>query len=381
MGYEPRHPCFCYPVLKIVTHDRINRSVDRYTHDPTENITGRQQAESAPRIKPFGLILAIMAELVTFGETPLRFSPLENERLEMARETRVYADGTSSNVAIAANELGADALWLSKLVDTPLGRSVVSQVQEQGVDVEITWSDGADQRQGLLFHEAGQYPREQQYWHDRSNTAMSTAEPGDFPMNRIRDAEILFTDLGTAVQSQTSAETTQALLRAGAGGGATTALDLTYAPGLASRETFLGLFEQLAGEVDVLFANESDVRTVFDRGGNARELANVLAADYDLEISVITRAQHGAVTLHNSPGTNVIHERKTIDADAIDSTGQRSAFVGAFLEELIQGSDAARALSVAVATAALTRTIRGPYLTTVGDELEPLVEEVVERSQ
>ncbi|MFT4946428.1 MAG: 2-dehydro-3-deoxygluconokinase, partial [Natronomonas sp.] len=100
-----------------------------------------------------------MTELITFGETPLRLSPTGNQRLERARQASIHADGTASNVAVAASELGADALWLSKLPDSPLGRRVRSQLEEQGVETDLAWSDNGSHRQGLLFRESGGAPR------------------------------------------------------------------------------------------------------------------------------------------------------------------------------------------------------------------------------
>lgn len=322
-----------------------------------------------------------MTELVTFGETPLRFSPPENERLGVATETHIYADGMSSNVAIAGNELGADTAWLSTLPKSPLGRRVVSQIQGQGVDTHVTWSTDEEERQGLLFHETGAEPRQSYDYHDRQGTAFGASEPGDYPMDLVQDADVVFTDLGTAVLSETAAETTAALIRAGGGAEAVTALDLNYAPGLADLETYRSAFDTLAAEVDVLFANEDEVRSILKLSGSPRELVNLVAAEYSFDMVTITRSERGAVTLHDSPGTNVIHERKTVDAAAVDPSGQHGAFVGAFLEELISGSDSARALSYAVAAAVFTRTLRGPYLTTAEDELEPLVDAIVERSQ
>lgn len=322
-----------------------------------------------------------MAELITFGETPLRFSPPEDERLEMAREATIYADGTASNVAVAAGELGSETLWLSKLPETPLGRRVATQLEEQQIETGIAWSEEPAHRQGLTFGESGAFPRERREWQDRGNTAAATAEPGDFPMNRVQDTEIIFTGLGTAVLSQQAAETTGALLRAASGGGAMAAVDLDYSAGLAPPETYTGVFESLAEDVDVLFAREDTAREALDRTGGPRELANTIAADYNLEIIVITRSGRGAVALRNSPGTNIIHERETIEGENVDPTGQQGAFVGAFLQKLIEGGDTARSLTHAVAAASLGRTIPGPFLTTTAGELDSVAETVVEKSQ
>ncbi|MFC6720048.1 PfkB family carbohydrate kinase [Halobacteriaceae archaeon SHR40] len=322
-----------------------------------------------------------MAELITFGETPLRFSPPGNQRLEMARETTIYADGTASNAAIAAHELGAEPIWLSKLPETPLGRRVETQLEEQGIETHIAWSDDGELRQGLLFRESGADPRESQYWHDRGHTAAATAKPADFPMEAVQNTETIFAGLGTAVLSEQAAKTTGALLRAAGGSGALTAVSLDYSAGLAPPETYSGVLETLADDIDVLFAREENAREALDRNGGPRELANTIASDYELEIMVILRSSGGAVALRDTPGTNIIHERDPIESSDVDPTGKTGAFVGAFLQQLIKGSDTARALTYAVAASTVVRTVPGPFLTTTAGEIEPLAERVVENSQ
>lgn len=321
-----------------------------------------------------------MAELITFGETPLRFSPPANQRLEMAREAQIHADGTASNVAVTAQELGTDALWLSKLPDSPLGRRVVTQLQEQGIGTEVTWSEDSSDRQGLLFQESGVPPRDSKHWHDRAGTAAATVAPGDFPIDRIQDSSVVFTGLSLAVLSETAATTTEAILRASSSDGAVTAVDLDYSSGLATPERYPEVLHSISDDLDILIASEEAVETVLDRSGKPRELANIIAAEHDLDIMVITRSEHGAVALHDSPGTNVIHERDGIEVDTVDPAGTHGAFVGAFLQQLIEGTNPARALSFAVATSALVRTLPGPFLTTTHDEIEPLVDRVIEQS-
>lgn len=322
-----------------------------------------------------------MTELVTFGETPLRFSPPEHQRLELADEAVIFADGMSTNVAVAAYELGADATWISKLPNTPLGKRVIMQIEAHGVETDVSWTDDREVRQGLTFLESGVDPRQERNYHDRGDTAVASSTPSDYPVNLVQQADVVFADLSTAVLSETATETTAALLRAGSGSDTVTAIDLAYAEGLADVDTYRTAFSELADQVDVFFGREGDVRTILDERGNPRELANLVASKYDFNIVVITRADRGAVTLQNSPGTNVIHERQTVDTVDVDPTGQHGAFIGAFLEELINGADAARALSYAVATAALARTIPGPFLSAAPDELDPIVEDVIDQSQ
>jgi len=89
-----------------------------------------------------------MTELVTFGETMLRLSPPDDERLETADQYTVRAAGAESNVAVAAQRLGLDALWASKLPDSPVGRRVTGELKHHGVSVDVAWDDSDSARQG-----------------------------------------------------------------------------------------------------------------------------------------------------------------------------------------------------------------------------------------
>lgn len=321
-----------------------------------------------------------MGELVTFGETPLRLSPPEHGRVETARALELFADGTESNAAVAAATLGTDAAWVSKVPDTAVGRNVTRQVASTGVETMVTWSDD-DRRQGLSFRESAVSPRESGRWQDRDHTAFSTARPGEFPMERIQEASVVYTAVSSAVLSADAADTAEAMLRASGTSGAVTAVELDYVPGLDSADAFAEAFENLVEEADVLFASADAIADVLEENGSPRELTTTLAATRDLQIVVIRRADGGAVALHDAPGTNVVHERSAVDFETVDPAGQRGAFAGGFLHELVQGSDASRALSVAVASAAFVHTTPGPFLSADPGEIESLTTRVLEGSQ
>jgi len=311
-----------------------------------------------------------MVELVTVGDTSLRLSPRGNERLETATDVRMHATGTESNVAVAASRLGIDVVWLSKLPDTPLGRRVASELHEHGIETQVGWSD--EGRQGLSFYEPPCDPREAVRIHDREQAAATTMTPGDLDMELVQDAASVFVAGSTLALSETAAETGAAVLRAGANGDGVSALELDYRPELwspaAARETLTGVFES----VDVLFGSEDDVRTVLDRTGQARELAPTIAAEWDLQMVVLTRSEHGALVYHDG----VIHDRDAIETETVDDTGQHDAFIGAFLARLLDGGEPGAALSAAVATASLSRTIPGPLATVDQAEVERLVDSV-----
>jgi 2-dehydro-3-deoxygluconokinase len=314
--------------------------------------------------------------LLTFGETPLRLEPADGGQLHTSRELRVYADGTESNAAAAAAAMGGEGVWVSKLPDTPLGRRVVSELRGQGVDVAATWADG--RRQGLRFEEAGVQPREGTTLQDRSGSAMAAVEPDDLPMDELRAADAVLTGASTLALSDRAADTATAVFEATQGTAITAATDLDLQPGLCSAADARAALGRLSGAMDVLVANEDDAAAVLEASGGARELVTTVAAEFDLKVVVITRSERGALAMHDTPGTNVVHERAAVEMETTDPAGAHAAFVGAFLQRLVDGADAADALEYGVAAGALARTVPGPYLTVDRAELDRVVDESVD---
>ena len=304
--------------------------------------------------------------LVTVGETALRFSPPAGHRFETADEVTLHTDGMASTAAATAHRLGGDAVWVSKLPDSPLGRRVVAELHEHGLETDVVWADPADGRQGLSFHEDAAPPRETRLLQDRHGAAMATLAPGELPMDRLRAADALFVAGSMAALSETAADTAGALLRAMPG---TTALDLDFHPGLWSAERASETLSDLFDAVDVLFAGESQVEALFGTNGRPREMVHAIAADHGFETVVLTRNEYGAVAFHD----NVIHERDAVETETVDDTGQHAALVGAVLERLVADAPLDEALSYGVATAALTRTMPGALTPIERAEVDRLV--------
>jgi 2-dehydro-3-deoxygluconokinase len=309
-----------------------------------------------------------MTRLVTFGETALRVTPPGRERLETATDVRLRADGTESNVAVAASRLGTDAVWVSKLPDTPLGKRVLSELHEHGLDTDVVWADDAG-RQGLSFHEIARSPRQDVSLQDRGDTAAATAVPGELPMTLVTSADAVFLAGSTLALSPDAADTGEAILRASSG---TRVFDLDFVSGLWSADEARATFEEVFDAVDVLIANEEDAKTIFERSGTPREISHSIAADGDFDQVVITRSEQGAIAVDD----NVIHEVDALDTELVDPSGQHDAFVGGFLHKLLADTPTEAALQYGVAAAAITRTIPGPMTTMSRAEVDKLAAEV-----
>lgn len=294
-----------------------------------------------------------MTDLVTFGETMLRFSPPDDTPIETTDTFAVHAAGAESNVAIAAARLGTDAAWLSKLPDSPPGRRVTSSLRRHGVDPAVVWAD--EGRQGTYYLESGQEPRGTTVIYDRDGAAIQTATTTELATDRVEAAELFHTSGITPALSETLETTTGDLLELAQENGTTTVFDLNYRSKLWSpaqaRETLTDLFKH----VDLLVTAERDASTVLGRDEAAETVARDLAEEYDFETVIITQSSEGSIAYHD--GT--ITEQPAFEATDAHPVGTGDALVGGFLAKRLQGERVPVALQYGTATAALKRTIPG----------------------
>lgn len=310
-----------------------------------------------------------MTDLVTFGETMLRFSPPGNERLETTTELEVRAAGAESNVAVAASRLGAEATWISKLPASPLGRRVTSELESYGLETDVIRSE--EGRQGTYYLEFAGEPRGTNVIYDRADAAVTTASAEELPAERIRESEWFYTSGITPALSETLRETTETLLWTAHDSGTKTAFDLNYRSKLWSpeeaRETLFDLFEH----VDVLVTAVRDAREVLGLSGDPESIARDLIDEHGFETVVITLGSEGALAVH---GDEAI-EQPAFETDTHDPIGTGDAFVGGYLARRIDGGDVAEALEVGAATASLKRTIPGDIAVVTPEEVERVIRE------
>jgi 2-dehydro-3-deoxygluconokinase len=309
-----------------------------------------------------------MPELVTFGETMLRLSAPDGERLSRTDSLDVHVGGAESNVAVAAANLGVTARWLSKLPNSPLGQRVVHALRGEGVVPEVVWT--AEGRVGTYYLEAGGDPRGTKVVYDRAGAAIRTAATDELPLDRIERADAFYTSGITPALSGTLVSTTADLLTAATAADTTTVFDLNYRAKLWSPDRAKETIEALLPAVDVLFVAERDARNVLGLKGEANGIAAHLLREYDLDTAVITRGELGAVALHDG----VVHEQPVFEAETRDAVGTGDAFVGGFLARRLRGGTVSEALEDAAAAAALKRTLPGDMATLTPDDVASVVD-------
>jgi 2-dehydro-3-deoxygluconokinase len=312
---------------------------------------------------------ATVTDLATFGETMLRLSTPRGEPLETAPELRVRAAGAESNVAVTAARLGARATWVSKLPDSPLGRRVAGAIRSHGVEPAVAWTDR--HRQGTYFLEQLGDPAGPNVVYDREGAAVTTATPEELPLEPVREASVVFTTGITPGLSDQLEETTRSVLETADESGVRTALDVNYRSKLwspaAARESLEGLFEL----VDLLVVAERDARTVLDRDGDPREVANGLREAFGFETVVLTRGEEGALAVT----ADGIHRQSAFEAETLDPVGTGDAFVGGYLARRVADDDIPDALEYGAAVAALKRGIAGDQAVVAPADVQRVLEQ------
>lgn len=305
--------------------------------------------------------------LVTLGGAALRLTPAGSERLETARRLDVHVAGPECNAAVAAERLGAEATWISRLADGPLGRRVAAELRGQDVEVLAEVVDG---RQGLTFFEPGVRPRESDRVDDHEAAVVQELSMDALPTDRIADADTAYVASGTPTTSTDLAATSAKFLKTAADAGATTAVGVFEPPGGADPGAVRDTLEGLFAVVDVLIAEEAAVEVLFDRSGDPSSVAHALASEYGFETVALHR-ERTATAWRDS----TVNEFLLPDVDVVDPTGAIDAFAGAFLVTL-GDRDPPPALRRAIAADALVRTTPGPTPAFTEAEVDRLADAV-----
>lgn len=327
-------------------------------------------------------------DVITFGETMIRFSPVDGEMLEQADYLRADVAGTESNMAAALARMGADVAWVSVLPDHPAGRWIASRLAQHGVDTShVAWqgdpdelSDGRDERgdqtgqaqptdgrsntagrpsrpsrPGVFFLEPGSPPRGSRVVYDRAGAAATGMTPAVVERALQSGARIVHTSGITASLSPDCRETVARVLDNRAEGGYRTSFDVNYRAKLWSPEEARAVLESMLGEVDILVSTSDDAALIFGLDGKPEETVEALHGRFGNEVVVLTLAEGGAVGW--SAETGFLYTQPYV-VEPVDRLGAGDAFDAGLLYGLLR-EDLPAGLSYGTALSALCLSERG----------------------
>jgi len=287
-------------------------------------------------------------ELVTFGETMLRLSPPNHQRLEQAHALDLHVGGSEFNTAIAAARLGVRTGYVTRLTRNPLGRMIENKAREHGIDTSaIAWTD--DARIGTYYVEFGASPRANSVVYDRAESAIALIAPDDVDWSEVLSGVRIFHTSGiTPALSDIAAETTLGAVRAAKEAGALVSVDLNYRAQLWAQEKARDFMTEMAESIDILITTEEDTERVYGITAASYEtVARCLAEQFGLSIVAITLRENPSVwrntwtAIAYEAETDTVHRAPTFDIEVVDRVGSGDAFADGFITGVLRNGPAA----------------------------------------
>jgi 2-dehydro-3-deoxygluconokinase len=317
-------------------------------------------------------------DLVTFGETMIRLSPPGHRRLEQATTFNVNVGGSELNTAVAAQRLGLNTSYVTRLTKNPLGRTVENKAREHGVDTShIVWTN--DDRVGTYFVEFGASPRPNFVIYDRRDSAIARIHPGEVDWNDVFQGGKIFHTSGiTPALSPNAAEATREAVETAKKLGLKVSIDLNYRARLWSQQEARAVMTRLVEQADILITTEEDTERVFGiTGSSYEEVAAELATRFQLEVVAITLRENPFVWRNKwtaiAYADGKIYRGPTFDIEIVDRVGAGDSFSGGFLFGYLQGG-AKSGVSYGVAVSALKQTNPGDLCWATREEVERILD-------
>jgi 2-dehydro-3-deoxygluconokinase len=275
-------------------------------------------------------------DLLTLGETLLRLSPPNQQRLEQARSFDIGVGGSELNVGCLLSRLGRRVAWVSRLPAGPLGRIVDGEARRHGVDTRwVRWIDNA--RLGLMFYEPGPEPRTSRVIYDRRHSAASELGFEDAPWDTLVQASGWLHLSGITPALGPSCRALVLHLAAlAAAAGKPVSYDLNYRATLTTPPEARAVLEGAAPHLHLLVLAERDAQNVLGFTEAGQELAKAIAARYGMPLVALTRppdAEPGTLLLSRSG----FHYAPRYPVQVIDRIGAGDSLVGGLIHGLLNG--------------------------------------------
>ena len=308
----------------------------------------------------------------------VRLSPLNNRRLEQANLFDVYIGGSELNTAVAAQRLGLNTAYVTRLTRNPLGRMIENKAREHGVDTSHSvWTD--EDRIGLYFVEFGASPRANSVLYDRKDSAISDIAPGEVDWeSAFRGAKLFHTSGITPALSKSAEEATVEAVKVAKEMDLKVSIDLNYRARLWSQESAREVMTQLMEYTDILITTEDDTNRVFGiEGDTYEEVARTLAEQFSLEAVTITLRETPSVWRNKWTAivyaNGEIYTAPVFDIEVVDRVGAGDAFAGGFLYGYLKDGPAA-AVRYGVGISALKQTNPSDFVWATREEVERILD-------
>jgi len=115
---------------------------------------------------------------VTFGETMVRDTPADEQRLEMTRQVNLSMAGSEFTLATTLARFGIPSAYITRVPDNPYGWMLRDLARSQGIHTDhFVWAHKTEPI-GRFLYELGRTPRKNVGWYQRKYSAASRLGKG-----------------------------------------------------------------------------------------------------------------------------------------------------------------------------------------------------------
>jgi sugar/nucleoside kinase (ribokinase family) len=268
--------------------------------------------------------------------------------IDAERATRLYeqmgtaveaSGGSAANTIAGIASLGGITAFIGKVKNDQLGEIFAHDIRALGVRFETPMAkDGAPTARSMILVT----PDAQRTMNTYLGAAV-TLDPGDVDEALIQSAKVTYLE-GYLWDPPAAKEAFKKAMRAAHRAGRKVALTLSDA---FCVDRFRAEFRDLvATEIDVLFANESEIRSLYEVDSFDAALAEVRKNG---KIAALTRSEKGAVIVAGEAVHSIPAEP---GVELVDTTGAGDQFAAGFLYGLTHGRDLATSGRIGIMAAA-----------------------------
>ena len=311
-----------------------------------------------------------MLDVITLGETMIRLSSQNNERLEFASQLDFRVGGSESNVAVALARMGLNVGWISKLTGNSLGRKVESELKRWNVNVDgLIWTP--DYRVGTYYAEFGSDPRPTNIIYDRKFSAFSNIKLDEINWEYLNSCKLFHTSGITVALSQDCENVVIQCLKFIKEKNKITSFDLNYRSKLwTAKDAKMKLSGNILPNVDIFLCSERELDQVFELEGDFREKASHLIKEFGFKVVILTRGPNPPIIIEAN-GKEYLG--KGYAPQIVDRIGAGDAFDAGFLYGYLAG-DLEMALNYGEALSALKFSIPGDFAIVTKEEVEEFIQ-------
>ncbi len=248
--------------------------------------------------------------------------------------------GSAANTAAGVAALGARSGFIGQVADDQLGEVFSHDMRANGVEFLTPEREGAPATGRVLVLVTPDAQRTMNtFLGAAQHLPASAIDPG-----QIEDAAILYLE-GYLWDPEVPRSAMEQAIAIARGAGRKVAFTLSDSFCIARhRDGFLGLID--GGKVDILFANEQEIREL---SGEEDFEAAVAAVAPKVPVLVVTRSEKGAIAVAGQERAEVPAE--SVDK-VVDTTGAGDLFAAGFLTGQAQGRSLEESLRIGAIAAA-----------------------------